>query len=255
MDNGLFNENGYKNYIYLGVFIIFLLIVFLFFLFRGGKDSYLIVNESTIIKKEGFKYKQINSLDTKILNGNFNVYSDGEFYKDVVIKNKSNEWYYFDKDYNDLDLNKVSLAYTKTFDGLKEASYDVSFYDENDDEVLSEVLKVDDISAYKNSIIKSSFDIDNDGVVETIYTINNFSLNDSDGNFSFIFLSRNGKLVKIIDKDSNDSFLVQNIVDIDGNGKYELLVSKGTNDVVTYDTCMKIYSINKNKSKCILDCK
>ena len=255
MDNGLFNENGYKNYIYLGVFIIFLLIVFLFFLFRGSKGSYLIINESTIIKKDRFNYKQVNSLDTKILNGKFNVYSDGELYKDVTIKNKSNEWYYFDKDYNDLDLKKVSLAYSKSLDSLKEANYDVSFYDENDDEVLNEVLEGEDISAYKNSVIKSSFDIDGDGVVETIYTINNFGLTNSDGNFSFIILSRNGKLVKIIDKDLNDSFLVQNIVDIDGNGKYELLVSKGTNDVVTYDTCMKIYSINKNNSKCILDCK
>lgn len=255
MDNGLFNENGYKKYIYLGVFAIFLVIVFLFFLFRSGKDSYLIINESTIIKRDGFNYKQINSLDTKILNGNFNVYSDGKFYNDVVIKNKSNEWYYFDKDYNDLDLKKVSLAYSKSLGKLKEANYDVSFYDENDDEILNEVLKNRTISDYKNSLIKSSFDLDGDGTVEIIYTINDFALNDSNGSSAYIFLSRNGKLVKIIDKDSNDSFLVQNIVDIDGDGKYELFVSKGTNDVVTYDTCMKIYSINKNKFKCILDCK
>lgn len=254
MNNGLFNENGYKKYIYLGVFSIFLLIVFLFFLF-SGKDSYLIINESTIIKKDGFNYKQLNSFKKRISDGKFNVYSDGELYENVDIKNKSNEWYYFDKDYNDLDLKKVSLAYSKSLNKLKEANYDVSFYDESDDVVLNEVLKGENISNYKDSVIKSIFDLDGDGTVETIYTINDFALSDSNGSSAYIFLVRNNKLVKVIENDKNQSFLVQNIVDIDGDGKYELFVSKGTNDVVTYDTCMKIYTINKNNSKCILDCK
>ena len=254
MDNGLFNENGYKKQIVFGFLIIVVFVVFISIIIVNKKNSYLIVNESSIIMKSTFGYKQIEKFDDDILNGNFNVYN-GSMHKNITIKRDSYSWYYFNKNYKDLELNNVSLAYTGNFKGLKVADYDVSYYDDSDDEILNEVLKGEDISNYEKSVIKSSFDLDGDGKLETIYTISDFNLSDSDGSSAFIFLARDGKLVKIIDKDLNNSFLVQNIVDIDGNGKYEVIVSKGTNDVVNFDTCIKMYSINKNNSKCILDCK
>lgn len=255
MDNGLFNENGYKKQLFFLLFIFIFLVIFIMFILSKKHNSYLFINESSILTKSAFGYKQVKNFDDKFLDEKYNVYSDSGLHKNITIKRNSNSWYYFNKNYKDLELTNVSLAYTSNFKGLKVADYDVSYYDDGDDDILNEVLSGEDISNYEKSVIKSSFDLDNDGVLETIYTINDFDLTDSEGNYSFIFLVREGKLVNIIDKDSDDSFLVQNIVDIDGDGKYEIIVSKGTNDVVTFDTCIKMYSINKKNFKCILDCK
>lgn len=255
MNSMLFNEDGYKKYfVFLFIFLL-IIIVSIIFILVNKKRYYFFVNESSTIVKDGFNYKQVKNIDNKYLNDEYSVYSDGKVYKNVTVKFDSNVWYYFDKDYNDLDLNKVSLLYTSSFDKLKVANYDVSYYEEADDSILSEVLGDKKISDYKDSVIKSSFDIAGDGSIETIYTISDLDLSDSNGFGSFIFLVRDNKIIKIIEKSASESFLVQNIVDIDGDGKYEIIVSKGTNDVVTFDTTIKIYSINKSRVKCIMNCK
>ena len=74
------------------------------------------------------------------------------------------------------------------------------------------------------------------------------------GNFSSIFLVEGDSFAYKLDSDTKSPFLVRNIIDLDGNGKYEIIVSKGTVDVATFDTCYQIYSISGGKIKKIKDC-
>lgn len=241
MNKGLFNESGYRNYfIIFGVLIIF--IIFLIYLFVSNiSKGYIIINEACILEKKGSKYVQINKLNNDVLNGKFNVYNESDLTKNVTIKYEGNSWYYFNDDYSDLNYNKVSLAYSDSIKNVKQAEYDVSYYDDSDDRYLKDF----DESVRKN-LIKSSYDLDGDGKLETIYTVIN-------GNKSAIFLVRDNSFVNYLD-DSGKVYYVQNIVDLDDDGKYEVVVSKGTEDVATFDTCFQIYSIVGNNIKKIKDC-
>ena len=251
MDNVFFREYGYKKQIFIVLGLIFVFIAFALF-FLNKKNEYLIINESSLIVKKGSKYYQIKKFDDSILNKKYNVYSDNKLYKNLLIKRNSSNWYYFNDDYKDMQLNLVSLAFTDKFGDLKSADYNASYYEDDDEVILNEVFGDKNNDDFKNSLIKSSFDLDGDGIAESIYTVNENNLGNS---FSSIFLVRNDKLVKIIDEDDKSAFLVQSIVDLDGDGKYEIIVSKGSADVVTFDTCIQIYSINKDKIKKIMDCK
>ena len=253
MDDGLFNEDGYRKYIFFVLLIVVLIFIICIFVFNR-KTDYLIINESTVFTKKGSKLKQVDYVKDKMLEGDFNVFSDGKKYKNVTIKYDSLVWYYFDEDYKDLGLTKVSAAYSKGFKGLKVADYDVSYYEESDNDIIKSIFGDKDISGIENSVIKSSFDLDGDGIVETIYTLNKYDLDlDLDELSSYIFIVKNDELMGIIKKNINDTYLVQNIIDIDNDGNYEILFSEGTNDVVTLDTCINVYSVSKKKF--LLNCK
>lgn len=249
MSDVLFNENGYKKYIVFFLFLIFIFIILIYFVFFRSSNKYMIINESSIITKTALGYKQIKNFDNRLLRKKYNVYSDGDLYENVSIKRDSYMWYYFNDNYEDLELNKVSFAYTNNFKGVSAADYDVSYYSDEDDEIIKSIIGEKDVSDYKDTVIKSSFDLDNDGTDEIIYTMNDLNVSDNEG-LALIFIVKNGKVFKKLGSDSKDAFLVQNIIDIDGNGKYEIFVSKGTNDVVTFDTCMQIYSMNKRILNC-----
>ena len=38
-----------------------------------------------------------------------------------------------------------------------------------------------------------------------------------------------------LDNDTKDPYIVQSIIDLDGNGKYEVIVSKGTSNFATFN--------------------
>ena len=242
MNKALFDESGYKKQIILfGIFFL-VLIAIVIYLFASKSNEYIIVRESCILEKKGSKYVQLNKVNDDILKNTFNVYSDSGLDKNISIKYQDNSWYYFDSDYSDLGLKKVSVAYTGDKDKIKASDYDVSYYSEDDKKFLDDYSEED-----YNSVIKSSYDLDGDGVNETIYTING-------QNKASIFAVRNDKVIGYLDS-SKSPYYVQNILDLDGNGKYEVIVSKGTTDYATFDTCFQIYSINGSKIKKIKDCK
>lgn len=253
MNDGLFNENGYKKYVIIFLIIFVILTGFIIFLVvRNNQRGYLIINESFILSKKGNKYVQLEKIEDNIFDEVYNVYN-GDLYHDITIKYDLNNWYYFDKNYKDLNLNKVSVAYTNYFSDLKVADYDVSYYDEEDDDFIKEIVNSDDFEKYKKSIIKSKFDIDSDGKEEVIYTLTDVELgNESKDSFSAIFLVKDGKVLKIAD--DSKPYYVQAIIDLDGNGKYEIIVSNGTSDFATMDTCYQIYSIAHNRVKKIKGC-
>ena len=252
-------DNGISLSKILMFFLVLFLIIFgLYFLISDmNNNDFLIVNENLILTKSGSKWKQIDTLDDNILDKTYHVRTLDNDYDDVIVSYDadSNSWYYMNKNYNDLNLKKVQLAYTKKFKGVKRADYDVSYYDESDDDILSDVLKDKAIDDFKKSVVKRSFDIDGDGTLETIYTLTNESLVESPGKkYSYIFLVKGDSLVKMLDDDTSTPYIVRNIIDIDNDGKYEVIVSKGDVDVSTFNSCYQIYKINGDKVKRIMDC-
>ncbi len=256
MDKSLFNDDGYKKQI-ITFAIVFLLVILLIvvLILNHRKADYIIINKSLILTKSGSKYKQITKINDSILDCKYNVYSRGHLYKNVSIKIKDNVWYFFDKDYNDLNLNLVSAAYTKKFDKVKVADYKTTYYDASDDSYISEVAKGKRITDFKDSLMKTNYDLDGDGTSETIYTMSNYgSVSGSNSNYSSIFLVKGDTLIGELSSDHRYPYIVQSVIDLDGNGKYEVIVSKGTIDMATPDTCHQIYSIKGKKIKLIKDC-
>lgn len=255
-------ENLKDNGIGLNKILSFFLIVFLvvgggIYLFIANRPKgYLIVNEKLILTKRMNNWETVKKISNDILDKKYHVVNYAGEYDGVTISYRadSNSWYYMDKDYSDLNLKMVRAAYTDDFKGIKVANYSVSYYDESDDEILNGILPN---IVRKNgwSVIKSEFDLDGNGVKEIIYTVNNATLTDGNGKIkSYIFLVRNGSVVKMLDDDTSKPYLVRNIIDIDKDGKYEVIVSKGDIDVSTFDSCYQIYKIKGNNIKRILDC-
>lgn len=247
-------ENGVNvKLIFVVIIFIFLLLLFIIFGIKSG--GYMIINENLILTKKGKEWSQIKKINDSLFKKEYSVYSSKGKTDGVTINYSNNNFYYYDNMYKDLNLNKVSVAYTKEFKNIKVADYDVSFYDNSDDLYMQEVLKDRDISNFKNSVIKSSFDLDSDGISENIYTMTNMSLaGENEKNYSSIFLVKNDKVIDVLDDDSSQPYLVQNIIDLDGDGKYEVVVSKGTIDNPTFSTCGQIYKISGSKIKRIKDC-
>lgn len=247
-------ENG-VNVKLIFVVIIFIFLLLLFIIFGTKSGGYMIINENLILTKKGNEWSQIKKINDSLFKKEYSVYSSKGNTDGVTINYSNNNFYYYDKMYKDLNLNKVSVAYTKEFKNIKVADYDVSFYDNSDDLYMQDILKDRDISNFKNSVIKSSFDLDSDGISENIYTMTNMSLaGENEKNYSSIFLVKNDKVIDVLDDDTSQPYLVQNIIDLDGDGKYEVVVSKGTIDNPTFSTCGQIYKISGSKIKRIKDC-
>lgn len=247
-------ENGIdvKKIFALFLFVFLLIGIIIYNMFPRG---YMIIGESLILTKKGNKWVQIKNVNKEVLDKKYSVYSSLGKSDNVILNYTDDSFYYLNKDYKDLGLKNVYVSYTKDFKGVKPADYSVDFYNENDNTILNEILKDKNIDDFKISIIKSSYDLDKDGKLETIYTLSNESIDfNAEEKYSTIFLVKDNKVIGKLDKDTSEPYLVQGIVDINGDNKYEVIVSKGTIDVATFDTCFQIYSIKNNKIKRIKDC-
>ena len=64
MGDGLFNEDGYRKYIFFVLLFIILIFIICIFAFNQ-KTDYLIINESTVFTKKGSKLRQIDYVKDK----------------------------------------------------------------------------------------------------------------------------------------------------------------------------------------------
>ena len=247
--------------IFLG-FIGFLIIIFLvisFVINNRDINEFLIIKEKLILTKKASNWKQVKEVTDKVLEKKYSVIDDS-ITKDVSLNyNKDyDSWYYFNSDYKDLGLTDVTLAYTDMFKDVKQADYSISLYEDSDYSIIKDVLKKKDISKFQRSISKVTFDLDGDGTSESIYSLTNESLaidGNNDKKYSAIFLTRNGTFIDFLDSDHSKPYSVVDIIDLEGDGKYEVVVNKGNLDLTYYDSCFQIYKINGKKIKRIMDCK
>lgn len=244
---------------FLLLFVLIILVLAYIFYFVSAKPSndYIIVGESAIFTKSKGKWTQIKRINDDILSAKYTVVHASGINENVTINytSDSNYWLYMDDEFNDIELKHVKAAYTSKFKNVKVADYEFSYYDDSDQEILSNVLEGRNILDFEKSVKKYTFDLDGDGVLESIYTLTNETLSGRQNKkYSSIFLVRGDEFIKTFSNDTTKPYKVMAIVDIDNDNKYEVIVSKGDLDVSYFDSCYQIYKVVGNKISLVKDC-
>jgi hypothetical protein len=176
--------------------------------------------------------------------------------ENLTMKFASNKWFFLKNDYDEEDVSNFRYAFTG-FDDIKPANYSWQFYDSTDSEYLLSYLNSNDAglsSSFEPYTSKITYDFNNDGKEETIYTTTNVNLSeDVKKKFSGIFMVSDKKITNI-ESNSDSPYQVREILDLDNDNEYEMIVSKGTIDVPTFDACYQIYKLQDNKWNIIKDC-
>ena len=248
------NDLDIKKVVGLVAFVIVLIVCIIYLLVINRVDGYLIIDESIVLSKNGGNIKKVSEYSDVLFKECYHIIGDDFDYSDVILnRSNSGEWNYMDKDYKSLDIVRVKLAYSGKFKNVKLADYNFSYYSSDDDAIFKKALGDRKLSDFSNSVMKSSYDFNGDGKLENIYTLTNVNAAVSKENrYSLLVLESNGK-VTIMDRDSDNVFIVRSILDLDNDGKYEVIVSKGSEDVAPIDGSYQIYKINGSGFKKIMD--
>lgn len=225
-------------------------------------DSYIYIKDFLIWHVDGNKYIQETEVPKDAKNFEYNIYNGTKKLKAYGAQFYNQKWYFYDKNYKEINTNNFRIAYTGLKNDVKITAYDTESYDDSDDDIIYDVVGDIDYSQLQtiiSSLIKTYVDLDKDGENEVIYT---FSDNKLDVlNYtptSYLVLVRGNKVLDIV-KESGTSydFDLQEIADLDGNGTYELIVSNNVINVPTFDSCYQIYNVVDDKlslrQNCMLD--
>lgn len=237
---------------------IFVSIICAITLFNNHKtNQYIIIGKEVILEKKSNQWRQLEEVNDEIFKQKYTVDTGEKKYKNATVNYASNTWYYVDKDFNNIDSNKVRIAYNK-IDNIKLADYIWEMADETDLDILTYALEDENIKNINSFLVntrKVIIDLDNDGNDESIYTTTNASLSyDGEPQLSKMFVVKDGEIIQTINADKNEPFFIMEILDLDGDGKYEMIVNKGDIDIKKFDSCYQIYKINKDKIKIEKDC-
>ncbi len=240
------------------IIIIFAAVVYNIFIKDDGaktSDKYILFGNYLILQKTNFSYQQIKTLDDKILQYDYIVTDGKNTRNDVKIQFLNNKWYLFDKEYNEIKMNTMRMA-THNFKATLVNYLRNTHIMASDDQRIHEFLEND--SARKPDsyfFTKISTDLDNDGQEENLYTLNNNSL--AAVNYpvkGFLLMEKDSNLIKIAEAE-NQPFTIMEIVDLESDGTYEMIVNKGDVDLKSFDSCYQIYSFKDGKFELVKDCK
>ena len=252
-----------KNLKYIVILIVLLslyVVLAVFFNSDGNDkqgDGYLIVGESLIYQKVDDNWEQLTEVPD-ISDLNFTVYDGNNKKENVKVQYNSNMWYFFDDDYNEINYDNFRIAFTNNLD-VKINQNTVQRYDNTDEKYISQIIDTNNsesIESYKISLRKLNLDIDNDDEEETLYTMSNYSYEVTDyKQISYLFIVDNG-VVKIIDSSEGfEPFVIIDSMDLDGDGKFEVIVAKNVMDVPSFDSCYQIYGVKNGEYTLLKDCK
>lgn len=239
--------------------IIIALVVYFSYNYKNKINSankYLIVGNSLILQKVGFGYKQIKSLDENLLKFKYDIIGKDASIKNVKMQFVNNSWYFFDKNYKQLDMSMFRVA-THNFK-VSLADYDYVYVESPlEDEKINYFLTKNNIEkpeTYRN-VSKVSYDCNGDGTDEIVYTISNYSLTATNYKQNgYMFIVQNGKIVYNSSLKNTNPYTVMEILDLDNDDNYEIIVNKGSEDLKLFDSCYQIYKLDKEKWEIIKDC-
>ena len=245
------------------IIIIFLFIIYMFFAFFlvNQKDddmvNYLIIGDTLIWQEDSDKWYQLNDYNDKMNNNRYWVYNGNDVLKAQNVQYNNYKWYFFDENYNQINNDNFRLAYSGK-EKIEVANYQEKNYESSDEDIISEVTKESDekrIDVYRKSLNKIEYDFDNDGTTEVIYTFSDYVLDVmSYDSKNYMVLTKNNKVVDVIKTVNNNILSFVEILDIDFDGQYEVVVSQGVINVPTFDSCYQIYKIDDDKLIQAQDC-
>ncbi|MCI9064006.1 MAG: hypothetical protein HFJ17_05340 [Clostridia bacterium] len=251
-----FNKNKIK--IYLGVVGIILVITIIFvgiYIIGNTKNQYLLIGENLILEKKGSKWIQKTEFTNEITKNKFIINDGNTIYKDATFDNSSNHYYFLDNNFN--EIKNVRIAYSN-IENLPLANYKKDRCDNFDTQYFEVILKdkgIKDINRFITGCTKTYYDMDNDGEEETIFTSTNRGFEKiQDEILGLLFVVKNNKIEKTYTKISKDSYRIVEILDLNNNGKFDVIINRKDIDVSTLDSCYQIYEIDNNKWELKQDC-
>ena len=228
--------------------IVFAIIIYLMFhdKFNKTNNQYLIINYYLILQKDGDKWNQIEKFNEDVLKQKYTIYGDTKK-ENLKLQYNNNKLYYFDKNYKE-DKVKNMRAATSNFE-IKLTDYEILPADESDEEYTNEALNImqaGPIDRYTTN--KYIGDFNNNGKEETLYVTSNYVFDIVNyPMYSILFTVDNQDNVKIIDSSKDSMLTIEDIMDLDNDGEYEVIVSKDYINLPTLDTCYKLYKLEDNK--------
>lgn len=236
-----------------------IIVVFLFIYLKDyiPSNKYLIIGNYLVWNKKGDKWYQVVDVDKSVTNHKYTVYNELDKTLATSSQFLSNNWYFFNKDYNQVSTDDFRYAYTGIKD-ISPTSYVIEYYDDSDEKIIREVTGISNntiLNFYKSSLTKVTMDFDSDGVEETIYTFTNFKFDVTNyALYSYLVLVRNGEIIQIKKAKGDDVYKLIEILDIDNDNKNEIIFGKGVINLPTLDSCYQIFKVNKNNLKMTQNC-
>jgi len=229
------------------------------FIKDGGSktsDKYLILGNYLILQKTNNGFKQINELNDKILDYKYTITDGQKEETDITLQFLNNKWYFFNKDYSEIEMPNFKVASHNLSVKLADIKQE-SITNPLDDEYITKFMSDNNITngrTYRAFV--TTYDFDKDGNLEYIYTLSNYSLSaegyDQKG---FIFMVKDDEIINLNNNDGKGPYTVMQIIDLDEDDNYEIIINKGNVDIKTFDSCYQIYKSKENKWELILDCK
>ncbi len=217
---------------------------------KNNKELYIILKNHNIKKINNKNYTDIDN-DLIYTKYTYDLYDEGNYVGKFTSLYNNDQEYFFDKNKNKYTPTGDFMAFYGNIDyEVKKIvkSNDLSL---SDIEIVNKVLTENDIQTggYNQNNLKITTDIDNDGVDENIYKIDNiFKLNieQESKSYAFIFMQKNDEIVyfyKYVDSiDQNISTCspyISGIVDINKDNKNEIFV--GCSYYSYIGTCYYVY--------------
>jgi len=213
------------------------------------RPTYLVGGNEFVWKKENGKW--VDASFSEINNVKFNIYYNFNSKKSGYIGfDRINTYIKEDKEYKKKNF-KIAISN----DDLVLPSYNVSNFVVGDNEFALSLL---DNTYFNLTLFKGteiSVDLDNNNVEDTLYLVSNLNENNTNGGVSKIFVVENEKIKQVIIDSGIYWYELNGIVDLDGDGKYEIILKKmvKTGEGI-YDKCYELYSLVNSKYKAVKKC-
>lgn len=226
--------------------IVFLcLIVYLVFN-KENNSKYLMVGDYLLWQQINGKWEQLTSIPEKFIDNKFTLYHDNTKNEDVIVQNSNNKWYYFDKNYNQLNYENFR-GLTLNID-VEFPNYQIEIADQNDEKYINEIKTHFITNTVGNYYTyKVNLDFDNDGKKETLYTTTNYTFDIVNYKFnSAFYMVKNGKIEQIIEK-SEMPYNFISVLNIDEDKNYEIIMGYDIKNMPALNSCYKLYKLENNK--------
>ena len=244
-----------KIIIALVILVVLILAIICFSLFSDDVEEisnkqereYLIVGDYLIWQKQGDDWTQVTEFNDSVLNQTYNVYGDDQMFSDVKKKKTDSQLYFFDQNYKQVTLDNYRAA-TSHFD-ISLADYNVEDATSEDASIINEALStIDDPDTSLYHTVKYSYDFDNDGDMEAIYNTTNYVFDIVYYDiYSLLYYVDDNSEIQMIDKIKDNPIEMEEILDLDNDNNYEIIISEGVLNLPTLDSCYKLYKLENNK--------
>lgn len=239
------------------IFGLYLLIMVIFFLpayIRSRGRLYIVTNTVKIKYINGKWSNIIDDKDYKLKK--FNIYQDGEFLGKYRILYSNNLLSLYDNtkkiNYNgnifgyrgNLKLDLINTEFVSTLNETDKYAINGA---------LSELgLKNTNNLSY---VEKKEIDVNNNGILDTVYCINNYYVDDDNNERFSIIFSIIDNNIKIIDKvitdnsgvEDSEILSIMNVLDVKKDKKMELLYTRNYANGSADTECAVIYDLNRGK--------